>query len=85
MFHNSKVYTTIGKQQGHAQPSVRYGRQIDTNLNPSVDTNHFAILRDLAENEIQHLLFQGLSRGDKSTHSGVNTGNNKKGCHVLKK
>ena len=28
MFHNSNVYTTIGKQQGHTQPSVHLGRQI---------------------------------------------------------
>ena len=56
MFHNSNVYITIGKQQEYTQLSVCLGRQIDVNLNPSVDTNRFAILGDLDENEIQHLL-----------------------------
>ena len=73
-----------GKQQGHTQPSVHLGRQIDANLNPSVDTNCYAILGDLDENEIQQLLWQGSSRGGKSNHSGVNTGNNRKGGHMLK-
>ena len=84
MFHNSNVHTTIGKQQGHTQPSVCLGRQIDANLNPSVDTNRYAILGDLDENEIQQLLWQGSSRGGKSNHSGVNTSNNRKGGHMLK-
>ena len=84
MFHNSNVYTTIGRQQGHSQSSVCLGRQIDAHLNPSVDTNRYAILGDLDENEIQQLLWQGSSRGGKLNHSGVNTSNDRKRGHMLK-
>ena len=53
-------------------------------MNPSVDTNRYAILGDLDENEIQQLLWRGSARGGKSNHSGVNTSHNRKGGHMLK-